>query len=195
MSTIYLGIDPGARKTGCAIFMRSGWAKHASGTELHAAAVVKNPLKPADKAGHVAECLAMAQAVKKWVERALHQPGLANDGIGGCFEPEVIIFEWPRVYLAGKQKGDQNDLLPMPGVDCAVAALFPEAEHLTITPDTWKHQVSKEIMNARVWDRLSPEEQARVERLPRGGLSHDCLDACGLVLHHVGRLERHRVFA
>src|SRR5262249_37275539 len=93
--------------------------------------------------------------------------------------------------LSGWPEGDQNDPPPLAGVACAVGALFPGAVLHSYLPRQWKGgAVDKAVMNRRVWDRLSLEERARVARLPRGGLSHDCLDAVGVGLHHLGRLER-----
>ena len=181
----YLAIDPGLRKTGVCLGSAEG--------ELHAAAVVKNAIKPSDDAGRIAECVAMAHSVKEWYVAALQRIGAdANT------TPEIVIIEWPRILASSHQKGrkcdvDPNDLLAPAAVGAAVSALFVGCKYITLTPDVWKSQVPKDVMNARVWGRLTISEQTLVERLPRGGLSHDCLDAVGIFLHTVGRLERKRV--
>jgi hypothetical protein len=181
-----LAIDPGIRGAGAAIF-------HADGT-LAAAAYVKNPMK---KGCQVAECMALAREVGEWVIRYQTVVG----------EVTKAVFEWPRAYQPHKQSGDQNDLLHLPAVDVGIAAMLgAHVELVSVFPDVWKGgQVDKEMMAPRIWARLSPVEQARVERTPRegglhlpgveGGIRHDTLDSVGIGLWAFGRLKRQRVFA
>jgi hypothetical protein len=136
----------------------------------------------------------MVRAAKAWIDGVLAE--LA--ALWGCVVSAVVIalllFEWPQMYSVDKQKGDQNDLPPMAGIDTGIACLYSGVPTKDYSPREWKGQIDKEVMNDRVWRRLSPEEQRCIERLPRGGLSHDALDACGVGLHHLGRLDPVRVF-
>ena len=167
-----IAIDPGIRGCGCAVFREN---------ELIDAAYVTNP----EKTGHLtAECVSMARAVRHFVFEAIGLPAALT-----------VVLEWPRAYQPGKQTGDQNDLLPLAGVDGAIAALLGGAI-ITVHPDAWKGQVPKDVMNARVLERLTAIECARLPRKPRARTySHDMLDAVGVGLHHLGRLERKRVIA
>lgn len=98
-----------------------------------------------------------------------------------------LIIEFPRIYPHGPRdrRSDPNDLLDVAGVAGACAALY---EHITwVFPQQWKGQVPKEVMNARVMKRLSPEELAAVKSV--GALDHNTYDAIGIGLHHLGRLR------
>lgn len=198
MSTIYLAIDPGIRGCGVAL----GKSNSDRG-ELKAATYVRNPVT---KGNDVAACMSMAAAVYDWV-----MPEAVK--AGGACTPEVLIFEWPRAYQPAKQSGDQNDLLPLTAVNGAIAGLvtgrhlvgcsfrsddtthssLENLEIVTVKPEAWKGQLKKGVMSARVLGRLSDEEQTRIVcRL--ASMRHNVLDACGLLLHHLGRLERRRVY-
>lgn len=188
MGTV-LAIDPGVHGAGCAIFL--------DGVLLRAA-YVRNPVK---EGGRVARCMALGRAVGGWVNHGTHPPVTR------------AVFEWPRVQLSSHQKGskrsaDPNDLLPLVGVDVAIASVLPaDAVLEEVEPFTWKDgNLDKEIMCRRIWKRLSDVEKAVVERTPRGGglhfdgveggIKHDVLDACGVGLWATSaRLERHRVIA
>ena len=180
---VTIAIDPGIRGAGVAFFV---------GPRLHQASYVVNP---ATSGNQTSECVSLAREVSNAVVLAMR---------GTVKRPVKLVTEWPRAYTFGKQKGDQNDLLPLVGVNCAVAALLQDVvgstcELLSLHPDEWKHQVPKYTMNKRVWDILVTGEQSLVQRRnqkPPGGsigLDHNTLDAVGIGLHAVGRLERSRV--
>jgi hypothetical protein len=205
---LVLAIDPGIRGAGVALF-RAG--------VLVRAAYVRNLV---EEGCQVAACVAMARAVWEWVAGALGLPeGRPEPAVwrwlartfpnasewlravlGADAEatrlPDVVVCEWPQIYYGPKQSGDQNDLPPLAGVDAALGALFPGAELVSVAPREWKGgSVDKQVMCDRVWARLSPEEQARVERRPRGGLDHNTVDAAGVGLWFLGRLRRRRAYA
>jgi len=148
---------------------------------LFRAAYVKSPVTEGNDA---AACVAMAVAVTGWVMGLRVVPWDAR---------HTLVVEWPRVLSASRQRAakrdvDQNDLLGLVGVDCAVAMAYHESMDLvTVYPDEWKGQVPKKIMNERVWARLSSEEQENVTKK-----DHNVLDAVGIGLHQLGRLARHR---
>lgn len=176
-----LSIDPGTRGIGAAL-----WCK----AELLLAAYVPSP---SDVGSGPRECADAARAVWAWAGRS----GFGAPG-------DVLAVEWPQIYsrAGGKSKGDPNDLLPLAGVDSALAALFPSVEVHHFVPHAWKAGVPKPksaaeeyIITRRVIARLSEVEQARVEWPGNKKHGWDVADALGIGLYHLGRYERKRVFA
>jgi hypothetical protein len=172
---VILSCDPGIR--GCGV---AAW----EGTSLVRASYVRNPMRHGN--GPV-ECRAMAHAIVKWWEKLVGGPWYATG-------PEHIACERPRIYTASKQHTDPNDLPPLLGIDCALAAFFPDASVTCYFPEQWKGQLEKHVMNERVISRLTPLEHRRVEWCAED-LMHNVWDGIGLGLKYVGRLERKRVFA
>lgn len=170
---VILAIDPGVRACGVAVLRDD--------VTLFRAALVKSPVTAGNDA---AACVAMALAVTGWVSSLQVIPWDTK---------HTLVVEWPRVLSASRQRAakrdvDQNDLLALVGVDCAVAMAYRETMSLvTVFPDQWKGQVPKTVMNARVWERLSSEERENVTKK-----DHNVLDAVGLALYQAGRLTRRR---
>jgi hypothetical protein len=104
---------------------------------------------------------------------------------------EQVVIEWPQIYRASKSKGDPNDLPGLAGVGMAIAARL-DVEVVSYLPRQWaggtrKAETGDPLDSPRgrlVWRCLSPDERGRV--VP----SHDAIDAVGLGLHHLGRLQR-----
>ena len=101
------------------------------------------------------------------------------------------VTEWPRVYRGIKGKGDPADLFPLAGVGMYLAGhyrVFADAptapEWIGNLPKTTTGNPLDSIRGHRIWSRLSDEERSRVT------LSHDAVDAVGLGLWKLGRLER-----
>lgn len=125
-------------------------------------------------------------------------------------EPKFLVVEFPQIYRAthqraAKQGADPNDLLALAAVAGAIAgilqiALVPRdiaVEVLDRTPAEWAGQLPKAKNNAtaldsprarRILSRLTDDELAIVPR------SHDALDAIGLGLEVLGRLEPIHVY-
>ncbi len=106
-----------------------------------------------------------------------------------------VVCEWPQVYRQGRSRGDPADLLPMAGIALGVSvglATGPTAP----TPAEWTGQLKKSTTGdplasprrAHPWSRLSEDERACVV------LSHDALDAVGIGLWALGRLDPIRVY-
>lgn len=171
-----VAIDPGVRGCGVAVFTDD--------TMLFRADHVKSAFT---KGNDAAACVAMALAVTGWVIRLQVIP---------WDERHTLVLEWPRIISASRQRAekrniDQNDLLALVGVDCAIAMAYQETMNLvTVFPDEWKGNTPKKIMNARAWGRLSTDEQSRVD----SPSNHNTLDAVGLGLHQLGRMKRLRVY-
>ena len=171
-----LAVDPGARGCGVALFR---------GGALAACAYVRNPAEVTADVGRAASAGAMALAVQRWAV------GLVDD----------LAVEWPRVYATairrGASRGDPNDLLPLAGVDAALAALLASARCSSYAPFEWKGQMSKDAMAERIMSRLAEGEFALLEAAcdNAGAKAHNIVDAVGIGLHHLGRLAPRRALA
>lgn len=166
-----LAVDPGIRGSGVALF-RDG--------RLIAAAYVKSPAKAGNRA---AEAAAMAYAIATWamIER---------------FADRMLVVEWPQVYAsrirAGTTKGDPNDLLALCGVGAAISACL-NVPTVTYLPHEWKGSIDGDVMCARIMTRLDGVERAIVDAVLPESKRHNAIDACGLGLHHLGRLQAKRI--
>lgn len=156
-----LCVDPGLRGCGVAMFKE--------GT-LVEAAYVKNPVESGR--GYAAHA-ALGRAVCK-------SHSIAHR----------VVIEHPRVYPgSAQQKGDLNDLLDVVAVGAAVATFAHAAEVATVFPSDWKGQVPKETMTERIRRSLTDAERAAIQKCP-ASLMHNVLDACGIGLHALGRLNK-----
>ncbi len=179
--TTLLAVDPGLLHPAAAIF-RNGILEAASRVKVPAS-VKKLP---------VAErCRTIAQLIRDWYEEPPYWTGMIN-----IKEPELLVVEWPQIYTADKLKGDPNKLVPLAGIDVAVATLFAHSKVLSPVPFDWTGNVKKNEdgdpwespRGIRVRSRLSDAEIAVV--IP----SHDAVDSVGLGLWALGRFERRRVY-
>jgi hypothetical protein len=125
-------------------------------------------------------------------------------GIAYNMEPRFLVYEWPQVYVASKSKGDPNDLISLAAVGAELAGQLSIAliqrdiclVRLTPTPAEWIGQIPKSKTGdpwdsprgARIKSRLTETEFRAVAP------SHDAIDAAGLGLWALGRLDRIRVF-
>lgn len=179
-----LAVDPSIRSSGVAIF-RDG--------SLAASTVVR--VKASDS-NIGARSLVMAHAIVEWVAREKARP-------------RIVALEWPQIYRGAKSKGDPNDLPGLAGVAMAVAGVLSislAARHealevLAYTPHEWAGNLpkNKTVEGAR----MSPRAKRIMSRLDDDELrleawtatnSHDAIDAIGIGLYALGRLEPIRVF-
>jgi hypothetical protein len=169
-----LAIDPGIRQFGAALFGGLGQSA------LHRAGLIRNTAKTGnDPAAAFSAC----EALTHWLREHTVIPTI-----------HTVIVEVPRVYPAARQKGDQNDLIALAGVAYALACSFSFAEkRIRYFPREWKGTVDKETMARRIEARLSEVERATIEPCPQS-LRHNVLDAIGIGLKYLGRLEPHRVY-
>lgn len=106
---------------------------------------------------------------------------------------DIVVIEKPRIYpgpsrdKAGNMR-DLNDLIDLACVAGGIAALFDTQQIITVYPADWKGQMPKEKMNKRVLDTLTPEERKCIQSV--GKLDHNTLDAIGIGLHYLGRLNK-----
>jgi hypothetical protein len=126
----------------------------------------------------------------------------------------AVVFEWPQIY--GKRQAgrkDPNDLLPLSAVDGAVLALMDpyltdECQAELYVPHEWKGSKQANPTARMVLDELSVNEQKAIEDIVpfRSHLSecertgtevshpaHNTIDAVGIGLKFLGRLERKRI--
>lgn len=209
MKTI-LGVDPGIRLSGTALFVDGVCV---------ASATITNPHKSGNGAR---ECRAMAAEIVAWWKltacKLLHLTGLQMGSaetarLAGYLYPDEYVCEWPQVYATrlreGATKEDPNDLISLSGIVTAVSAMQSDSTvTVSYKPAEWKAQVPKKVMTARILGRLA---QAEVEAIVKGTLredpimhthridklltdrtAHNAIDAVGLCLFHLGRLERQR---
>lgn len=171
--TDVVALDPSVRSPGVALF-RDGVLTFAGRVKL---AALNAALDPDVSAG--ARWRAVSSEIQWWVA--------ARDVIA----PMLVVYERPQIYRASKSKGDPNDLIGLAAVGAGVVMLYPGARVLTPTPAEWCGQLPKATRGRasasprarRILSRLTSIE------LPRAPDQHDALDAVGLGLWALGRLE------
>lgn len=187
MSKALLAVDPGSRGCGCAIFEIPPISERRDWAQLRAAAYVKNPAKTGAGPREVAQ---MARAIDEWV----FSLG-AREVDPLILTVEQLALEMPQTYGGRASKGDANDLLPLAGVICALAALYPNTEVFSYHPREWKSNIDADVMIERIKARLTPAETARVSLPTAKGLAHNVWDGVGIGLHAIGRLKPRKVYA
>lgn len=98
--------------------------------------------------------------------------------------PRVV--ERMRVYPGPQQKGDQNDLLDLSILVGIIIANTPIVE--LYPARSWKGQVDKKIMQARIEKRLTSAEQARLPKMRSKDKYGSLLEGIGLGLWIAKRL-------
>jgi hypothetical protein len=127
-----------------------------------------------------------------------------------------LVIEWPQIYGGGRSGGrkDPNDLLALAALDGALAmgmARYDGDPPVHYTPHEWKGSKKKNPTARMILDRLNEgDETPNVEGIvdflhdlekaeARGAeCKHptmNALDAVGVGLFHLGRLNRRRVIA
>ena len=111
------------------------------------------------------------------------------EAVGVEHKVDRVVYERMAVYKFTSQKGDQNDLILLAEVAGAACGVIGALADEPVTARSWKGQVPKDIMHARVLGRLTQEEAAAVDGVKTpGGLRHNFLDAVGIGLWRAGRL-------
>ena len=156
-----IGVDPGLRGCGVGLVL---------GGIVVGAAYVKN----SNTSGRGPSAwVKMAEEVSRFV----NQQGVFTGGT------TALVQEVMKVYP--RQKGDAADLLELNGVNGAIAASLKCDTHIGYFAREWKGQVPKDIHNARIELKLTPEEKARIVSTP--SLRHNVLDAIGIAFYYIGR--------
>ena len=171
-SSYTISIDPGFRHCGVSCF-QGNTLKHATLVETQS----KSDVDPADQFSK------MGSAVADYVESL---------GIGNSFD---VAIEYPQQYQ--RTPSPRESVQRLVGVIGAIlAALQSRTGGLSVrvtsyTPQAWKGQVPKEIMNQRVLGRLIESELSSLPAYPKSKM-HNVLDAIGIGLKHLKRLELKR---
>jgi hypothetical protein len=168
----FISVDPGTDHPAVAIWDR-GQLVHASRVKIPTAKWRK--LEAGERVRLIAEAI-----------REYSLPYLGGE------RPLAIVGEWPQIYRASKSKGDPNGLLPLAAITAGVAVRFG-VPAITPLPAEWIGSISKDEDNPDCWAsargalvkrRLSVLELSAV--VP----SHDAVDAAGIGLWVLARLER-----
>ncbi len=112
-----------------------------------------------------------------------------------------VVLEKPVVYDRKNWEGDPNDLIEITITGALLASAMHiggfEYEFEAVTPQQWKGQTPKEIMNKRVWKFLHDSDAPDHGELSAalygrrhttGGKWHNVLDAIGIGLWRLKRL-------
>lgn len=166
-------VDPGLRGCGVAVFNKG---------VLLEAQYVKNPNEK-DR-GPVAHAM-MAEAILKQLPNG--------------YEYMAMAVEFPRIY-PGLSDIDLNDLLDVAGVASAfvsAAAWYPDSSLMLgsarfVYPSEWKGTIKKKIMTERIQNSLTESERGLIKSV--GSKDHNTIDAVGIGLHFLGRLNK-KVYA
>lgn len=194
-----LALDPGMNSPGAALFDNQ--------RVLFRAGRVPIP-------GQLAECpsgrrrLLVAHKIVRWL--------CSESGINHVDDRLIteVIYEDPQFYTRDKAKGDPNKLAGVLGVACNVTGILSTRNSIAVfspTPAEWIGQLSKvcpvckgkakkkcKECRGSAWEtprgrfirrRLSDDELALVPD------QNDAIDAVGLGLWALGRLEKHTVFS
>lgn len=176
---LLFALDPSVRSAGCAAFvdgvLRAAWRFT---PELAPHVLADDPLAVG----------------KRWsvIAREIFLEASGRGYVGG------LVWERPQIYRASKSKGDPNDLIGLAAIGNGVACAtkWPYGV-LAPTPSQWTGQVKKSTKGSawksargmRVASRLTPAEFVLVPD------QHDVVDAVGLGLWALGRLEVTRVYS
>lgn len=196
-----LSIDPSTTTVGVALLAGTD-AHQAFARSLRAAASIKLEVVPDEDP--VQRWLNAARTVENW----LLSLNLMTDRI------TELVFERPQFYSAVKSKGDPNKLVGVLGVAAVLAGRFSlrnATRQFTYLPAEWIGQLSKVCPTCkgkakkkcadcrgsawetprgrRIQSRLSIDERAVCPD------QNDAIDAVGIGLKHVGRLEPVRVYS
>lgn len=189
-----LALDPGMNSPGAALFV-----PNTPGMMLRHAARISIPPAFASRPDG-ARWLAVAHEIARWA-----------NALGRI---QAVVFERPQWYTAAKSKGDPNQLAGVAGVAANVTGILSVCEPLEVyspKPAEWIGQLSKVCpvcegkakrkcgeckgsawetpRGRRIRSRLEPDELALVPD------QNDAIDAVGLGLWALGRLEPRRTFS
>ena len=179
MSTHVLAIDPGLANPAAALFVDGA---------LIAASRVKASTNTKQDIGM--RGIIIANAIVHWYADVIPNPAIKL----------VFVQEWIRTYPGAKAKPSKN-LFPLTGVAMATAGMLYDKAHefdvKSYEPRIWSGGLPKSTTGDplkaprgfRVWGRLNAVEQGRVTKL-----DHDTIDAIGIGLFYLGRMERRCVF-
>lgn len=205
-----LSIDPSTTTIGCALFVvhDSLANKTVSETPVHtlyAATSIKLG-RAVEGEDPIHRWLQAARAVENWLYALFPRPG-ALDAV------TELVFERMQFYSTVKSKGDPNKLAAVLGVASVLAGRFSmrhAQRQFTYLPAEWTGQISKVCLTCKGKAKKKCKScEGSAWKTPRGRRirgrltamelavvpdQNDAIDAVGIGLKHVGRLEIRRVY-
>lgn len=172
VAATFLAIDPGTQNPACALFE--------AGRVVRAERVKVPRYQELRKLDEGARCQAISELIEAWALR--HGGGRIS----------AVVFELPQIYTSNKSKGNPNQLLPLAMIGAGVTMALRPRHVISPQPGEWckipKDEDARDPWSTPrgqlIWRRLSVEERLRVEA------THDAIDAAGLGLWAIGRLDR-----
>lgn len=155
------GIDPGTNAMGVALVDPFG--------KLIAVGCIKRPAKLRTGTDPIIVAKGMAGLVWDWC--------IENSSIRARIDSQLVI-ERQAIYPKEQQKADPMDILKLAYLTGALGPYFDEIK--SYEPRQWKGQTPKEAVEARLKKRLSPEEWALVEAIPRG-IRDNAVEAAAII--------------
>jgi hypothetical protein len=186
-----------------------------SSTQLCSAAALPSPeawreLAPGKR------WLEVAKVIAEWARKEAHRTGGTT--------VESVIFEKPQWYPRGKSKVDPNGLVGIAGVAANVTGMLLPHDVLSPTPAEWIGQLPKvctycegrktaprtdgrrgrgvtricKVCNSTAWGTprgVYIKKRLRAEEIARCPDQNDAIDAVGLGLWSLGRLQPVSVFS
>ena len=184
-----LCVDPGKSSAGVALFRD---ARLQSATCLRLGKDASTDI--------TARAVELAEAIYAWA-RDQAWASYDNHSVVQLQAPppiDELIVECPQVYTRAKSKGDPEDLLPLVAlcgaIGARVAIPMRGAKVHTYRPRDWKGTVDGDIMCVRIEARLRETGELDAVKWGAKSFRHNAIDACGIGLHRLGRLQRERVF-
>lgn len=176
-----VSVDPSVRSAGVSLWR---------GGALRSVATIAR--RTAGAAAYGEKCLLMAVDVCAWLQAA-------------DARPDVLAFEWPQIYHAGKSEVPPQDLVPLAGVGMAVAGMLMPGcaarnivlDVVTPLPREWSQGVPKDPDATDPWETPRGRWVAtclRKEEREIVPAQHDAIDSVGIGLWLLDRLIRPRVF-
>jgi hypothetical protein len=99
-----------------------------------------------------------------------------------------------RATYRGGRKGAARAMTPAQLADFNLVAgalcVGLQADPVLYTPDEWKGKVPKDTHQPRIWAALTADERALLEAVQPPSLRNNAVDAVGIGLFHLGRLQR-----
>lgn len=146
-----LGIDPGLRATGVALYENGTW---------HTDTIRVTPTK--DLAWRV---WAITYDVQEF----------ASYDCCDC-NIDLLVIEHMQIYPGRKQKGDPNNLIKLAMIEGAIIGTVDHSQALLPTPRAWKGGVPKKIHHKRIRERLPKLGKCSADAVDAVGLALYGLD-------------------
>lgn len=166
-----LAIDPGLHATGWAVLSDKTGALQSCG--------MVRPFAQVSQTHSIAEL--RSKILKIWEEH-----------VGFSKNPAVLAVELPQIYQQKFLKGDPNDLIPLSVMSGLFWASFNPGKCYLPRPASWKGQVPKDIMQARIISKLDTRSKRilaeSLQSVPKH-LRHNVYDAVGIGLWAFKQLQ------